>query len=231
MEILWIRHFRTPGNGKRQYIGSTDEPLDPAGIPEPLPAYEKPGLLAVSPMKRCIQTADLLWPGLKYRQYPGFRELDFGEYERKTYEELKHEPAYQRWLKQGGFGAFPGGEDRVEFQKRCEVETRRLVADLLREGYERCAVVTHGGTIMAVLSAFDPEQRPFYHWQPENGAGYLTELEPADWEAGNGVFRRICRTQAAAEPESSRRPGRDAEPEGRRRPERDEEPAGMERLP
>ena len=27
MELIWIRHLQTPGNEKRQYIGSTDEPL------------------------------------------------------------------------------------------------------------------------------------------------------------------------------------------------------------
>ena len=31
MELLLLRHSITPGNLKRQYIGSTDQPLAPEG--------------------------------------------------------------------------------------------------------------------------------------------------------------------------------------------------------
>ena len=30
---------------------------------------------------------------------PSFREIDFGDFEMKSYEELKNEPEYQKWLK------------------------------------------------------------------------------------------------------------------------------------
>ena len=39
MEIIWVRHFMTPGNRKKQYIGSTDEPLDEEMIPQDLKNY------------------------------------------------------------------------------------------------------------------------------------------------------------------------------------------------
>lgn len=191
MEIIWVRHFMTPGNRKKQYIGSTDEPLDAAMIPLDRKEYPQIESLTVSPMLRCRQTAELIWPGMSYGTEPLMRELDFGEYERKTYEELKDEPVYQAWLDSGGVGAFPGGEDREDFQKRCVQGAERMIENLLDKNCERAGVVVHGGTIMAVLSAFDPEERPFYHWQVSNGSGYITELDPEEWKQGIRHFHNI----------------------------------------
>ena len=92
MEIIWVRHFMTPGNRKKQYIGSTDEPLDEEMIPQDLKNYPQIDALTVSPMLRCRQTAERIWPSMPFETEPLMRELDFGEYERKTYEELKNEP-------------------------------------------------------------------------------------------------------------------------------------------
>lgn len=56
LKIMLIRHFATPGNEKRQYIGSTDEVLSEKTAflkrSYPIPEY-----IIASPMKRCVQTA------------------------------------------------------------------------------------------------------------------------------------------------------------------------------
>ena len=100
MELLLLRHSITPGNLKRQYIGSTDQPLAPEG--EALARKrrgEMPeiGGLWVSPMLRCRQTAALLFPGVEQRQVPQLRECAFGRVEEKTWEELKDDPLYRAW--------------------------------------------------------------------------------------------------------------------------------------
>lgn len=191
MELVLIRHFQTPGNGKGQYIGSTDEPLDETKIPGPAADYPKVDQLAVSPMKRCIQTAGIIYPGVEGRVCPLLREIDFGEYERRTYEELKNEPAYQRWIDSGGLGAFPGGEDRRVFQERCMQGMEELMAYLIKQKCKRAAAVVHGGTIMAVMSAYGPKDKSFYHWQVKNGDGYLTEIDEREWIAGRRMFQSI----------------------------------------
>ena len=66
MELIWIRHLQTPGNEKRQYIGSTDEPLSEKTVEGFLknPAeYSEVERVICSPMLRCIQTAELMFPG------------------------------------------------------------------------------------------------------------------------------------------------------------------------
>ncbi len=191
MEIIWVRHFMTPGNRKKQYIGSTDEPLDEEMIPRDLKDYPQIDALTVSPMLRCRQTAERIWSSMPFETEPLMRELDFGEYERKTYEELKNEPVYQAWLDSGGAGAFPGGEDRADFQKRCVQGAENMISRLIAEDRKRAGVVVHGGTIMAVLSAFDPEKRPFYHWQVSNGNGYITDIDPEEWKKGVHRFYNV----------------------------------------
>lgn len=191
MELVLIRHFQTPGNKKGQYIGSTDEELDETRTSAPVPEYPRVDALAVSPMKRCIQTAGIIYPQMEAVLCPLLKEVDFGEYEGKTYEELKYEPAYQRWIDGGGVGAFPGGEDRAVFQERCVRGLEELLEVLIEQGSRRAAAVVHGGTIMAVMSEFDPEKRSFYQWQVKNGGGYIVEIEEKDWLAGRRVFRKI----------------------------------------
>ena len=92
MKIMLIRHFATPGNEKRQYIGSTDEVLSEKTAflkrSYPIPEY-----IIASPMKRCVQTAKRIWgtdlSGCPIVLEPLMRECDFGQFEGKTYEQLK----------------------------------------------------------------------------------------------------------------------------------------------
>lgn len=100
MELIWIRHLQTPGNEKRQYIGSTDEPLSEKTVEGFLknPAeYSEVERVICSPMLRCIQTAELMFPGTERKTEPRLRECDFGQFEGKTYEELKSVPKYIAW--------------------------------------------------------------------------------------------------------------------------------------
>ena len=104
-------------------------------------------------MKRCRESAELLFPGKKQEVCDAFRECDFGQFENRNYEELKNRPEYQRWIDSGGMEAF---------------QERKI---------ERAAFVVHGGTIMAILEWLDHKQRPFYQWQAENGAVFYVRTE------------------------------------------------------
>ena len=90
MRVVLIRHSKTAGNLKGRYIGTTDEPLCEEGIRllegKTYPAAE---LVYVSPMKRCRETASLIYPTLTQREEPLLRECDFGEFENKNYKEEK----------------------------------------------------------------------------------------------------------------------------------------------
>ena len=149
--------------------------------------------IATSPLKRCIQTAELIYPGLEIVTEPMLRECDFGEYERKTYEELKNEPGYIRWMESGGMTAFPGGEEQELFRRRCEDGVKKWISRLLREEADSAAFIVHGGTIMAALSKLSEDTHEFYHWQVENGGGYVAEVTVEDWENSRKVVRNVKR--------------------------------------
>ena len=94
MELILIRHLKTPGNEKRQYIGSTDEELSEQEVLNfkqryKIDSYPQVQQVIVSPMKRCIQTAELIYPEVQIQQESLLKECDFGIFECKTYEELK----------------------------------------------------------------------------------------------------------------------------------------------
>lgn len=176
MELLLIRHGQTPGNFKKQYIGRTDESLCKEGramLREK--HYPEVEAVIVSPMKRCIETAQILYPNHRYTEVADFRECDFGCFEGKTYEALKDEAAYKRWLESEGHLPFPQGESADAFKKRC-----CEAFEALMPSYRTCAsmaMIIHGGTIMALLERYGIPQKSFYDYQVGNGCGFRTRFD------------------------------------------------------
>lgn len=137
---------------------STSPPLRPADF-----------LLWCSPLRRCLETAGLLFQGTQPMIHPDLRECDFGLWEGKNYGDLEKDPAYQAWIDSGGRLPFPGGESMEVFRQRCVDAFREILRRSLSGGAGRMVVVVHGGTIMAVLSALADPRKEYYHWQIGNG--------------------------------------------------------------
>ena len=186
-ELYLIRHGKTYGNTLGRYIGTTDEDLCSEGR-EALLGLKgqedyrslKPEKVYVSPLKRCLQTAEILFPGVPAESVPELRECDFGEFENQNYKELSGNPSYQAWVDSGGTLPFPGGESREGFQSRCVEGFLRVLDDIRTRGIERAALAVHGGTIMSILSAFAFPKEEFYHWQVKNGEGFRALLDETD---------------------------------------------------
>ncbi len=176
--ISLIRHAKTQGNLERRYIGRTDEPLCCEGRTAlkrmiDASAYPAVELVFSSPMKRCIETAALIYPESKPHVMSGLRECDFGNFEGKTYEELRDDPAYQRFLDSGGSGIIPNGESTESYKQRCLAAFDEVLHDIEAANAEQAAVICHGGTIMSILEAFHQEKKAFYDYQVENCGGYI----------------------------------------------------------
>jgi len=195
MELIFIRHFPTEGNYRRQYIGRTDEAVSVRFINDfqkteqrKMPEAE---CVIISPMRRCAQTAKLLYPDVKPVVCEKMRECDFGLFEGKTYEELKDNAYYQKWLESGGESPFPEGESKTAFQKRCVKGMQEVMDFLIESRCKRAAMIVHGGTIMAVLSTFDKEKRDYYSFQVANGDGYKVTVDENEWLQGKYSFSHI----------------------------------------
>lgn len=170
MKWILIRHGQTQGNREHRYIGCrTDEPLCGQGVAALL-AQEYPPVSRVyaSPMKRCLETAAILYPGVPVEIIDDFRECDFGEFENKNYAELNGRADYQAWIDSGGEKPFPGGESRAAFALRCVGAFEGI-----REQQADCAVIAHGGTIMAIMEQFARPRGTYYDFQVCNGGGFI----------------------------------------------------------
>lgn len=160
-EILFVRHGKTLANEEGRYIGTTDVPLSASGrmeLEEGKASYgemlSENVLLVCGPMKRCVETAELLFPGKNPVYIPEWTEIDFGLFEGKNYEELKDNPEYLEWLASNGTSTFPRGESREAFIQRCMAGYARLEAYLAQNpATTRVVAVVHGGTIMALCSS------------------------------------------------------------------------------
>lgn len=177
MRIIFIRHGSTAGNLSRRYIGKTDEPLCEAGIAE-LSARSYPqldcGIVLASPMRRCIETARLIFPNREPVLIEAFSECDFGDFEGRNFAELDGDEYYRKWVDSGGTLPFPNGEAPENFKARCVSGFEDALSRFSEE--EKLALVVHGGTIMAILEKFAVPKRGFYDYQAANGHGFIAEF-------------------------------------------------------
>lgn len=176
MKIIFIRHGKTAGNLEKRYIGVTDEPLCDAGICELKSiSYPDCDIVISSPMKRCMQTAEIVYPDKKIIVADNLKECDFGDFEGRNYLELSENPDYQRWIDSGGTIKFPNGENPSDFKKRCTSAFDKMVSEYGEDTV--LAFVVHGGTIMSVLEKYAYPKGGYYDFQVENAHGYLTEFD------------------------------------------------------
>ena len=122
VRIWLIRHGMTAGNLEQRYVGTTDEPLCEKGRQQILDkrwAHQFEDIY-VSPMRRCWETAEILFPTVHQIVVENFRERSFGEFEYRNYRELNGNPDYQAWIDSGGTIGFPGGENLKEFCDRIQ---------------------------------------------------------------------------------------------------------------
>ena len=173
-EFLFFRHGLTPGNAQGRYVGRTDESLSPQGRSALSPCRWKVDVLYTSPMRRCLESAQVICPGLAPIVVPDFRECDFGAFEYRNHVELGDDPRYQAWIDSGGRLPFPEGENSEAFRARCRSAFQPLLEDSTGR---RAALVVHGGTIMAILSGFALPRRDYFDYQVKNGRGYRCGVE------------------------------------------------------
>ena len=106
-----------------------------------------------SPRIRALETARAIAEphGLGVRVDPALQELDFGELEGRTYDEIavSMPELYGEWMTNPTRARFPGGECYADLERRA----LRAVEGLRREPADGTVVaVTHGGVVRAVLA-------------------------------------------------------------------------------
>ncbi|MDO4176195.1 MAG: histidine phosphatase family protein [Bacillota bacterium] len=194
-KIVLIRHGITTGNVQGLYYGATDVPLADKGI-------EMTKLLAsqnfypdsenaeyyTSGMLRTEQTFELVYGDKEHEVIENFRELNFGDYEMKSYEELNSNPEYREWCNTFADGTPPpNGESIRDFNARVwqgfeelKVKHELLMLKLRNQRKEAMSIcVIHGGVICSIMNSLWPEkyESNFYQWIPNPGHGYVLTME------------------------------------------------------
>lgn len=173
--IYLLRHGRTAANERKLYCGSTDLSLSKGGA-EALKTlrYQIPedAKYFVSGMKRTIETLHYLFGDVPFHTDARFREIDFGIFEMKSYEELKNDEAYLRWITGDCENNVPPKGESGAAMKRRVLEA----FNELKEVRETVVLISHGGVIAAIMEELFPEEgKNRYEWQPSYGGGYLLE--------------------------------------------------------
>jgi alpha-ribazole phosphatase len=193
-KICLIRHGITEGNQRRLYYGVTDIPLADEGVAalkkqvaEGLYIDSENASYFTTGLLRTEQTFQLIYGDKPHEAYTPFREVNFGDFEMLSYEDLKDREDYQKWISGDMIKVGPpGGESSGEFYARVtagfdEFLRRHLqkVLSMRHQDEEALSVaVCHGGTISVIMEYLYPGvHEHFYQWIPDPGHGYILTLE------------------------------------------------------
>ena len=192
-KCVLVRHGLTKGNSEKRYISRSDEhilPVDGNRVEKIQRCLdERLGndfCLFSGSMTRCVETAQLLFPGYDIDITDELTEIDFGIFEGRTYEELKDVPEYTAWLESGCEAMIPGGESRDDFIDR---SMRGFKKALALSGNMPCIIVCHGGNIMSVMSELTGEG--YFEFRPGNLEGYELTMDVDDERISVVSYDRI----------------------------------------
>ncbi len=187
--LLLIRHAEPEDDVRGRCYGRLDIGLSPTGLAgakrlaESLRDVELERVYA-SPRRRAVQTAAALGgtPVVEDR----LRELDFGELEGRTYDEIEREQPtlFRQWMETPTLVRFPGGESYAELRKRVAAAVDDVVA---AHSGRTVALVSHGGVVRAALAVVLglPDDRAF---ALDVGYGRISVV---DWFDGTPVVRLV----------------------------------------
>ncbi len=153
--IYLLRHGRTGYSGK--YIGSSDVQLSDEGREQIQCLGKKCQQLQVelvicSPMIRCRQSYELLNIDGPVEFDSDLQEIDFGRWEKKSFDEIAaNEPQLvNQWASNPGSFTFPEGDAIKDFVNRI----KKIHLKIAQIDQKNILIVSHGGVIRLLLCLF-----------------------------------------------------------------------------
>lgn len=186
-QIHLIRHGAISETLQGRYIGTTDVPLSDKGkaVLRRLAAtqdYPYAGVVFTSPLKRCTQSAKIIYPDITPLVIDHLSECNFGEWENRYADELKSDENFRKWLAGDPSVKPPRGESNADFTRRICLMFENIVEGLLKTGTTDAAIITHGGVMTTLLAVYGlPQAKPF-DWVCDNGYGYSLRITPMLWQ-------------------------------------------------
>ena len=193
--IVLIRHGITVGIQNHWFYGWADLPLVKEGYDQ-LRKYKEEGAYPELPedtryfttgFVRTTQSLNALFGDVPYTEIPEMKEINFGDWECQTFDELSQKEGGAEWLSDAtGTFQFPNGESMNGYMDRIREGNRILIGyhrmqELAHRHSGRDAasvMMCHGGTISATMINWFPDDREtFWDWTPMVGLGYTVYFE------------------------------------------------------
>lgn len=186
MKFILVRHGETTANVKRLFCGHMDVQLTEKGLAQAEEVAirlkdRKVDKIISSDLSRAFNTASIInqYHNLEIKKEKSLREINFGDCEGYTYEELvemKPEAFKKKNVGQWDF-TFPGGEN-------LEVLTKRVMKTLDEVRHksnqtDTVLVVVHAGVIRSVLSMAIAQNKDAY-WRFDIDNCGVVELDYYD---------------------------------------------------
>jgi len=203
--LILIRHGKVSSEYAGRFIGTTDAPLGEEGredvkrLSNLLQIPESTYCLS-SPLLRATETADILFgkaestlelkaelevetkikPKEKYDLLSDIQEINFGNWENKTYQEIdSKDPGNLNSLYKGDTGfVFPAGEGIAPFFDRL----RNFLKQINENKFENIIAITHAGVIRGLICLLmNLEFKDFFSFQIDTAALTVLDIyEPID---------------------------------------------------
>jgi broad specificity phosphatase PhoE len=105
-----------------------------------------------SPQPRTHQTAQPLAQarGLTIQTDAAFDEVDLGDWQGRTFDEVRDQEAWKHWLERRGSAQPPGGEPFAQVERRAMAGLHRLAR---RHSDQHVLVVSHGDVLKAMVAS------------------------------------------------------------------------------
>ena len=190
--LLLIRHAESSWNAARRWQGHGDPPLSDRGRVQARAlarelARETIDVLVSSDLRRAAETAAIVGRarGLQPQLDPRLRELDMGDWEGLTTEEIERKAGdVLRRLNEGDLDVRPGGGETLREMERRAVSAVTELVDAHPD--RRLAIVTHLGVIRALLGRSRGVTR---------GAGARSAPSVSTMGVRNAGWRRLSLTE------------------------------------
>lgn len=184
--IHFIRHGAISPTLNGRYIGTTDVPLSEEGKSAIRKLsctmdYPYAKVVFTSSLKRCTQTAKIIYPNLDAIAVDQLMECHFGEWENQSAEDLRGDETFSKWLAGDNEVKPPRGESAADFTRRICLMFESIVNGLIKTGTTDAAIITHGGVMNTLLAVYGlPQAKPF-DWACDCGYGYSLRITPMLW--------------------------------------------------
>ncbi len=161
MNVFFIRHGETYANAEKKFAGFWDVSLNENGKKQAASVGErlsnvKINKIYASDLVRAHDTAKAIAAHhqLEVQLEPRLREMNFGDWEQKSFSDLRKESpdAMEKWINAYDTFKVPGGESVSELYHRASAAYDAIIGAHDINSDENVAIVAHGGVIQALLS-------------------------------------------------------------------------------